>query len=433
MSAFGGLDESVEMCRNQAPCAASNGQVEHGRAIMRRYSVVGLGLLVGLSGVWGGENTGTAPATQPAASLPSPGGSGGPRAWEGKTEWLREVTNPHDRNALLDELWGIATGQASPGERLLHAPPIEWKNTRTLKGWFEHVARQKVNVSSEDDNWLIFRSGQLNDNDRVWIHAIQRQGDKFTMAVHRAKWTGQYAGRGAYLASPLNSHYTYYAANLGRLPAGRYSARLVVQPYVFAEFDAQSVPHRQSSLKYPQDARPDDQAKPTEMEIAWTVAPPENPPPPAPGELPVEGLLKWLGRFMPGDWELTDNRHGQVEPTNWQAGPGRHIRFQRKGYKPVDWKFGKGGEISIWVMDEGYAPKMDKGFAAQVMPAQELPNWYGRRAFLWGAADDWAGWDDDVRFSLKATERARPGPQAATRPASAESQPDASGPARRRS
>jgi len=66
MSAFGGLDVRVEMCWNQAPCVASNGQLEHGRAIMHRYSVVGLGFFLGVAVACTGNGTASAPAKQPA-------------------------------------------------------------------------------------------------------------------------------------------------------------------------------------------------------------------------------------------------------------------------------------------------------------------------------------------------------------------------------
>jgi hypothetical protein len=54
------------MCGNQGSCLASNCLIERRRAIVPRYTVVGLWLLLGLAAAWAGDDNTTAPATRPA-------------------------------------------------------------------------------------------------------------------------------------------------------------------------------------------------------------------------------------------------------------------------------------------------------------------------------------------------------------------------------
>ncbi len=128
-------------------------------------------------------------------------------------------------------------------------------------------------------------------------------------------------------------------------------------------------------------------------------------------KIPVEALVVALGKFLPKNWDIVENSHGQVEPVHWLVGNGWLIRMQRRGYKPIDWKKGKGGDVRVWIMDKGYTPKGDKypnvrgrpGAGPQVASAQEVDLWHGRRVLIWGGAIDWKTWRDDVLSALRAT------------------------------
>ena len=139
----------------------------------------------------------------------------------------------------------------------------------------------------------------------------------------------------------------------------------------------------------------------------WKNAP-TTPPAPPPGQPPIEALKLRLGKFLPQNWQIVEAKHGQTTPTHWPTGPGWHIGVQRRGYTALDAKRGKGGEVHLWIMEVGYAPKHDKYFdvtpyPAQTGPAGEIERWHGRRVFLWGGAPDWPGLEGDISQALSTT------------------------------
>jgi ankyrin repeat protein len=121
--------------------------------------------------------------------------------------------------------------------------------------------------------------------------------------------------------------------------------------------------------------------------------------------VPIETLVAALAKFLPNNWVIVETRHGQVEPVHWLKGDGWHIGMQRIGFEPIDWKKGKAGDIRVWIMDKGYAPKESKypAGAPQVGAAQEVNPWHGRRVLIWGGAKDWVKWKDNVLSALKST------------------------------
>ncbi|HUT56481.1 MAG TPA: hypothetical protein VNA25_01250, partial [Phycisphaerae bacterium] len=122
------------------------------------------------------------------------------------------------------------------------------------------------------------------------------------------------------------------------------------------------------------------------------------------GQANVDRLLEELSHVIPGGWEMLHPRSGKVQPTHWPAGSGVEITMQRKGFKPLDWKMGKGGEVIIWIMAEDY--QVDKPLhglhgETQVGPAEEVFLWHGQRVFVFGGADDWPQWKADITKVLK--------------------------------
>jgi len=68
------------------------------------------------------------------------------------------------------------TGKWNDKATLRPAPPIQQKpNGMSLDDWADQLAEQKSITTAKDDNWLLFRSRQLDDNDRLWVKSIDRK------------------------------------------------------------------------------------------------------------------------------------------------------------------------------------------------------------------------------------------------------------------
>lgn len=80
------------------------------------------------------------------------------------------------------------------------------------------------------------------------------------------------------------------------------------------------------------------------------------------------------------------------------------LSFKRKGYKPGDWKYGRGGEVHIWLMPADYVSGEPPG-GAQTGAATRMRNWFGRQVYIWGGANDWPKWISAIRFALSAVEK----------------------------
>lgn len=105
------------------------------------------------------------------------------------------------------------------------APP----DKMSLDNWADAIAAKPASLSAAKDTWLIYRSEQLDDNDRLWIESITREGDRIRIVLRRCTWKGYY-----------QKNFTWYGSwgvNLGKLPAGNYRAEWVVQPWQFRQFE----------------------------------------------------------------------------------------------------------------------------------------------------------------------------------------------------
>ena len=151
------------------------------------------------------------------------------------------------------------TGKWNDKATLQHAPPIQQKpQGMSLDDWADQLAEKKAATTATDDNWLIFRTRQLDDNDRVWIEKIERRGNEFTVVLNEAIWQGRYF-----------KSFTYYeviAVNLGKLPPGDYSVKWMVNPLVFERFEDPGRPQD----NWPKDERPG-KTKPVELTVAFSV------------------------------------------------------------------------------------------------------------------------------------------------------------------
>lgn len=175
--------------------------------------------------------------------------------------WTRALEDRTKRGTLHDQLQNVRgdTGKWSDAPWLRRLPPIEQKpDNLALDDWAARVRAQDVRLTADDDNWLLFGTQQLDDNDRVWVESIERQGNAFTVVANQAIWQGNY-----------RKNFTYHALlgiNLGRLEPGDYEARWVLKPLEFNRFEDPGTPRD----NWPKDER-DAQAEPTEMKVAFTI------------------------------------------------------------------------------------------------------------------------------------------------------------------
>jgi hypothetical protein len=178
-------------------------------------------------------------------------------------DWTKESKDRAKRGALHDSVQLVRgdSGKWNDDARLQHAPPIERRPAKTaLDAWADQLLKKEVELTDKDDNWLILRTEQLDDNDRVWVQRIERRGQQITVVANQAKWQGKYF-----------RNFTYYPViglNLGKLEPGKYEVKWMMQPLVFTKFDGDG---KALDGNLPKDERPSDK-KPTELRITFTVS-----------------------------------------------------------------------------------------------------------------------------------------------------------------
>lgn len=178
-------------------------------------------------------------------------------------DWTKESKNRAKRAALHDSVQIVRgdSGKWSDDARLQHAPPLAQKPAKmSLDAWADQLVKQKVELTDKDDNWLLFRTEQLDDNDRVWVERIERRGRQITVVANLAKWQGKYFRN--FTAFHL------LGLNLGKLGPGTYEVKWIIQPLVFTKFDGDG---KALGTNWPVDERPAAQ-KPTELRLAFTVS-----------------------------------------------------------------------------------------------------------------------------------------------------------------
>jgi hypothetical protein len=178
-------------------------------------------------------------------------------------DWTKESNDRTKRTALHDSAQRVRgdSGKWNDDARLQHAPPIARKPAKTsLDAWADQLLNQKVELTDKDDNWLVFRTEQLDDNDRVWVERIERRGQQISIVANQAKWQGKYF-----------RNFTYYQViglNLGKLEAGKYEVKLKIQPIVFAKFEGDG---KAIDTNWPKDEQLGDK-KPTELRVTFVVS-----------------------------------------------------------------------------------------------------------------------------------------------------------------
>src|SRR5262245_1883005 len=108
-------------------------------------------------------------------------------------DWTKEAKDRAKRTALHGSVQLIRgdSGKWSDDALLLHAPPIGQKPPKlSLDAWTDQLLKMKVKLTDKDDQWLIFRTEQLDDNDRLWVERIERRGKQISVVANLAKWKG---------------------------------------------------------------------------------------------------------------------------------------------------------------------------------------------------------------------------------------------------
>ena len=178
-------------------------------------------------------------------------------------DWTKESKDRAKRPALHNSVQQVRgdSGKWNDKASLQHAPPIEQKPAKmSLDAWADQLLKTQVTLTDKHDNWLIVRTEQLDDNDRVWVERIERRGQQITVVAKQAKWQGKYS-----------RNFTYYSViglELGKLEPGKYEVKWIIQPLVFTMFDGDG---KALDNNWPKDERPADK-KPAEWHLTFTVS-----------------------------------------------------------------------------------------------------------------------------------------------------------------
>src|SRR5690349_16975108 len=103
-----------------------------------------------------------------------------------ESQTVKALKERTERGTLSDKREFVRgdTGKWNDKATLQHAPPIQQKpQGMSLDDWAGQLAEKKAATTAADDNWLVFRTRQLDDNDRVWIEKIERRGNEFTVTL----------------------------------------------------------------------------------------------------------------------------------------------------------------------------------------------------------------------------------------------------------
>ena len=178
---------------------------------------------------------------------------------------LKAVKGCDERGTLSDQRQLVRgdTGMWNDAAILLHAPsPTKKPQGMSLDEWIDELGEKNAAVTAADENWLLFRTRQLDDNDRVWIEKIERSGNAFTITMHEAIWQGNYF-----------KTFTYYevdAVNLGKLPPGDYTVKWIVKPLTFKQLEKPREAQNNYQTNWPTDDQPGS-SRVVEVKAAFSV------------------------------------------------------------------------------------------------------------------------------------------------------------------
>ncbi len=147
--------------------------------------------------------------------------------------WTKELKDRSKRGTLHDAFQKVRgdSGKWNDDPKLQHAPPLSRRPAKmSLDDWYDRLERTRRRpLTPADDNWLLLKTKQLDDNDRVWIERIERHGNQFTVTLNQAIWQGRY--------QKTFTYYNVFGVNLGKLEPGKYEAKWIIKPLVFKQFE----------------------------------------------------------------------------------------------------------------------------------------------------------------------------------------------------
>jgi hypothetical protein len=179
---------------------------------------------------------------------------------------IKALKDRAERGTLSDQRQIVRgdSGKWNDAASLQHAPSIQQKPKGvTLDDWADHLAEKKPPAKADDDQWLLLRTRQLDDNDRVWVEKIERRGNEFIITMHEAIWQGNYF-----------KTFTYYevtAVNLGKLPPGDYAVKWIVKPFAFKQLEKPREAQNNYQTNWPTDDQPAASKKPVELIVQFKV------------------------------------------------------------------------------------------------------------------------------------------------------------------
>jgi type II secretory pathway pseudopilin PulG len=180
---------------------------------------------------------------------------------------MKAVKNRAERGTLSDQRQLVRgdSGKWNDAATLQYAPPIQQKpQGMSFDDWADELTEKKPSAKAGDDHWLLLRTRQLDDNDRVWIEKIERRGNEFIVTMHEAVWQGNYF-----------KTFTYYevnAVNLGKLTPGDYTVKWIVKPFAFKQLEKPREAQNNYQTNWPTDEQPAASRKTAELTVKFTVA-----------------------------------------------------------------------------------------------------------------------------------------------------------------
>lgn len=185
-----------------------------------------------------------------------------PPPQQGET-WTRELAEPVQRGKLQDAFQFVRgdTGKWSDEPKLLCAPLTDKPSKTSLDEWFDQMERRRgAPPRADEDAWLLFRTRQFDDNDRIWIERIERRGKRISIVMNEAIWQGKYF--------KTFTFYQTYGINLGKLAPGEYSVDWTIRSRAFRQFAGEGKPTPEN---WPNDDAPAEK-KPVVITMKISVA-----------------------------------------------------------------------------------------------------------------------------------------------------------------
>ena len=177
---------------------------------------------------------------------------------------LKKLSDRDQRGKLVDrfeQVRGDSGKWRDKASLQISPPPPKGANNKpvSLDGWADALHRKRFSLSPETPTWLIYRTAQLDDKDRLWIESVTRRENRIVVIMNRATWQGYYS-----------KNFTWYgnlALNLGKLPEGKYTVEWIVNPFVFEQFEDPKN-HRSS---WPKDEQIDPENKSESLSVKFAV------------------------------------------------------------------------------------------------------------------------------------------------------------------